>query len=199
MRMHFTMAYHIGPSMPKYLEGFLVPPSQSTLLTPEKIAALGKVTKEAKLDWNLTGGRKTSMKWQWHFTWLQDMGYLPSFTCVSNRSPPTYMFHVLHKKKPAARIKYLTAIPLSKYSSVSCCNLVVGRHRVLAGCGCPAREGQAGLCSWLPDVIHPTHCTCVTLGSCHIQLWSPVVRAVPMECWAEWHCFKYGSYQRKNS
>lgn len=115
------------------------------------------------------------MKWQWHFTWPQDMkgiGYLPSFTCVSNRSPSTYAFHVPHKKKPAARIKCLIAISLSKYTSVACCNLVVGRHRVLASCGCPAREGQAGLCPQLPDVIHPTHCTCVTLGSCHTELWT---------------------------
>lgn len=92
----------------------------------------------------------------------ESIGYLPSFTRVSNHSPPTYIFHVPHKKKPAAKIKYLIAIPLSKYTSVACCNLVVGRHRVLASCGCPAREGQAGLCPGPPDVIHPTHCTCVT-------------------------------------
>lgn len=102
----------------------------------------------------------------------KSMGYPPSFTRVSNHSPPTYIFHGLHKNKSAARIKYLIAIPLSKYTSVACCSLGVGRHRVLASCGCPAREGQARLCPWPPDAIHPTHCTCDTLGSCHTQLWT---------------------------
>lgn len=50
MRVHFTMACQTGPSMSKYLEWFLVPLSQSTLLTPENSAAVGKVTKAAKLD-----------------------------------------------------------------------------------------------------------------------------------------------------
>lgn len=70
------------------------------------------------------------------------MGYHPSLTRVSNHSPPTYVFHVLSKMKPVAKIKYLTAIPLSKHTS----QLLAAVWRwecagVLASCGSPAREG----------------------------------------------------------
>lgn len=200
MRVHFTMACQTGPSMSKYLAWFLVPLSQSTLLTPENSAAVGKVTKAAKLDWNLTWEKKKIYEITMAFymaTGHESIGYLPSFTRVSNHSPPTYIFHVPHKKKPAAKIKYLIAIPLSKYTSVARCNLVVGRHRVLASCGCPAREGQAGLCPGPSDVIHSTHCTCVTPVTYSCE--PTGAEGVPTDCWAEWYCFKHGSYQRKNS
>lgn len=114
------------------------------------------------------------------------MGYLPSFTRVSNHSPPTYVFHVLHKKKPAATIKYLTALPLSKYTSVACCNLLVGKHGVLASCGCPAREGQAGLCTWLAtrDAPHSLYLRHSRLLS-HTDGNPQGLRVVPMVHWAD--------------
>lgn len=91
----------------------------------------------------------------------ENMG--PRSTCVSNHSPSTYMFHVLSKMKPVAKIKYLIALPLSKHTS----QLLAAiwwweRMGALASWGCPAREG--------PSVIHPTSSICFTLGCCHTQM-----------------------------
>lgn len=99
------------------------------------------------------------------------MGYRPSFTRVSNHSPSTYMFHGLSKMKPVVKIKYLIAIPLSKHTSQLFAAIWWWECTgVMASCGCSAAEGQAGLCTWLAAVIHPTSSTCFTPGSRHAQV-----------------------------
>lgn len=92
----------------------------------------------------------------------ETMGYCLSFTRVSNHSPSTYMFHVLSKMKPVVKIKYLIAIPLSKHTShLSAAIWWWECTGVMASCGCPAAEGQAGR-----DPSHQQYLLYARLPSC---------------------------------
>lgn len=116
------------------------------------------------------------------------MGYCPSFTCVSNHSPSTYMFHMLSKMKPVAKIKYLIAVSLSKYTSQLLGAVWQWKCKGVS----QARDDQPGrvrlgfVPGW-PAVCHTTNSTDFRLPShTEVKPQGLVLRLVPMETWAGW-------------
>lgn len=96
----------------------------------------------------------------------ESMGDRPSLTGVPNHFLPTYILHMLSKMKSVAKIKYLTAIPLSNHIPRL---LPVGGNarEVWQAVGAQPARGRLGSVAGWPAMIHPTNSICFTPGSCH--------------------------------
>lgn len=109
---------------------------------------------------------------------------------VPHPSPSTYVFHVLSKMKPVAKIKHVIATPLSKHNiPITCFNLV----ECWSGVPSQRRDRLSSVPGW-PTMIHPTSTMCFTLGLHHAQM---LTHRNPCWGWCLWslglaelYCFK---------